>query len=272
MTAIKFKKEKGLNEDTILRILSDITKGLIHLDQNEPPLVHRDLRPKNILLGNDGNYKICSFGSCTRKQDFVISEETFEKIKFEVINFTQEEFRAPEQIALSSKYPISEKVDCWAMGVLLYRMMYFNMKFKPINKRNLSIFYPKTERYSGSLQKLLTKLLEIKPSERPTIEQISKFIEKLQKSSIEKNQNKDRNKLENMEEYKNHTSPSYNRFNDGNIFSEKFKVETQLLQEKQDGDKDMCKNTKDWVGLATENSILPPHIQSIAKLIVKAWK
>ena len=54
----KKKGDKGLPEQFILKILYDITNGISHLHQYDPPIVHRDIRTENILLGSDGNYKI----------------------------------------------------------------------------------------------------------------------------------------------------------------------------------------------------------------------
>lgn len=59
----KRKEETGLPEQFILKILYDISKALSFLHQMDPPIIHRDVRVQNILLGSDGNYKICNFGS-----------------------------------------------------------------------------------------------------------------------------------------------------------------------------------------------------------------
>jgi serine/threonine protein kinase len=52
------KGEKGLPEQFILKIMYDITKGITELHDREPPIIHRDIRVGNILLGSDGNYKL----------------------------------------------------------------------------------------------------------------------------------------------------------------------------------------------------------------------
>ena len=59
----KKKGDSGLSEQLILKILGDISQGLAFLHQLEPPIIHRDIRVSNILLGNDKNYKICNFGN-----------------------------------------------------------------------------------------------------------------------------------------------------------------------------------------------------------------
>ena len=54
----KKKGGRGLPEQFILKILYDITKGLSYLHHIDPPIIHRDVKVENILLGSDGNYKL----------------------------------------------------------------------------------------------------------------------------------------------------------------------------------------------------------------------
>lgn len=54
----KKKQGVGLPEQFILKILFDISKALSYIHLRDPPIIHRDLRPNNILLGDDGNYKL----------------------------------------------------------------------------------------------------------------------------------------------------------------------------------------------------------------------
>lgn len=50
-------------EIQIIKILNDVCKALkiIH----EKGYAHRDIKLENILLNEDGNYKLCDFGSVT---------------------------------------------------------------------------------------------------------------------------------------------------------------------------------------------------------------
>jgi serine/threonine protein kinase len=40
-------------------------RGIQVLHSMKPPVAHRDLKIENVLMGNDGNYKLIDFGSCT---------------------------------------------------------------------------------------------------------------------------------------------------------------------------------------------------------------
>lgn len=81
-------------------LLHQIMKGLFYL--HSAGLVHRELRPSNILVNADCSLKICNFGltRCREEEDGVVTSE----------------YRAPE-LLLGSRYTCA--VDIWAAGCIL---------------------------------------------------------------------------------------------------------------------------------------------------------
>ena len=49
----------------ILRIFYQATKAVAHMHSQSPPIVHRDIKIENYLLGDDKKLKLCDFGSAT---------------------------------------------------------------------------------------------------------------------------------------------------------------------------------------------------------------
>ncbi|KAF2078408.1 hypothetical protein CYY_000275 [Polysphondylium violaceum] len=54
------EKNKTLDNDVLWRIIHDISQGLLHIHQTIG--YHLDIKPENLLVGDNGNIKICDFG------------------------------------------------------------------------------------------------------------------------------------------------------------------------------------------------------------------
>jgi serine/threonine protein kinase len=115
-------------ESEIVNLFSQIVQGVAHLHSQSPPIIHRDLKVENILQADSGIFKLCDFGSCTTQQfpaGSLNSIQEIRKMEEEISKYTTYQYRAPELIDLYEKKEISEKVDIWALGVLLYKLCFF---------------------------------------------------------------------------------------------------------------------------------------------------
>jgi len=46
--------------------MMDVANALIAMHMRDPPIIHWDIRVHNIMVGEDGNYKLIETGSCTK--------------------------------------------------------------------------------------------------------------------------------------------------------------------------------------------------------------
>ena len=53
----------GLGPESLLDMLADVLDVLAYLHGRAPPLIHRDVNPKNIIAGDDGRFSLVDFGS-----------------------------------------------------------------------------------------------------------------------------------------------------------------------------------------------------------------
>ena len=114
------KNKRSLNKEDIVPIFLKICVGLNSLHHNL--IVHRDIKPANILFSENGDLKICDFG--------VSKYLTFCKITKTLIGTPY--FMSPEQF-LNNYYDY--KIDVWALGCVLYQLIY--NKF-PFNGKNVN--------------------------------------------------------------------------------------------------------------------------------------
>lgn len=106
-----------LSEFHIQNFFYQIMCGLKYIHSAD--VIHRDLKPGNILCSIQGTLKICDFGLARG-----INEDLFEKIKSEtgkqshITSYVATRwYRAPELMLCRKKY--SKAVDIWACGCIL---------------------------------------------------------------------------------------------------------------------------------------------------------
>jgi serine/threonine protein kinase len=168
----------GLDERPMLAIFQDVCLALHHLHSQQPPIAHRDIKLENILLGFDGKAKLCDFGSCTWKHKYPPLESSeLGLILDEIEAHTTLDIRAPEQVDIHSNSAICEKVDIWALGVVLFIMCTGRNPFavpstgvvEKLGIVNCRVSYPEPWQQSPCLRDIIAYLLTPDPAQRPSI-------------------------------------------------------------------------------------------------------
>lgn len=114
---LKDKISKGtLPIEKIVNISIQIAQGLAKA--HEKGIIHRDIKPGNIIVQNDGTVKIIDFG---------LSKLLYQKaITISGTTKGAAAYMSPEQ-ALGQE--INQQADIWALGVVLYEMLTGNLPF-----------------------------------------------------------------------------------------------------------------------------------------------
>ncbi|KAJ2888124.1 Ark- serine/threonine protein kinase [Coemansia asiatica] len=171
-----------LDEQTILHIFTDTCKAVAHMHYQQQPLLHRDLKVENILIGADGYYKLCDFGSATSNTvapNARLPREQIVQMDEEIQAMTTLEYRAPEMIDLYLRRGVTEKADIWALGVLLYKLCYFRTPFdnaSPLTILNAEYSIPDKPIYSKQLRHVFQMTLREEPRERSTIYTLCTYL------------------------------------------------------------------------------------------------
>ena len=177
-----------LNERQILRIFADICHAVSALHYRRPqPILHRDIKLENILIDSHQSFVLCDFGSAImlppstkndhqQYQSNQLTTQIIQQLEEEVQRYTTLSYRAPELIDLYSRLPITLKVDMWALGCLLYKLMYNVMPFGDsiLAIQNGTFLIPDemAQMYSRELNIFVRYMLEIDLSKRPDIWQV----------------------------------------------------------------------------------------------------
>ena len=105
----RIAREGPLAEEDILRLASDITAALEFAHQQG--VIHRDLKPDNVLIRSDGAAVLTDFGIARAVSGYVASTG---------VNMTigTPHYLSPEQ---AQGRPLDQRVDFYALGVTLYK-------------------------------------------------------------------------------------------------------------------------------------------------------
>uniref|UniRef100_A0AAR2LZI0 calcium/calmodulin-dependent protein kinase n=1 Tax=Pygocentrus nattereri TaxID=42514 RepID=A0AAR2LZI0_PYGNA len=164
--------DKPLNEDQARFYFQDLLRGIEYLHYQK--IIHRDVKPSNLLVGEDGHIKIADFGVSNQFEgaDALLTSTVGTPA-----------FLAPETLSETRKNFSGKALDVWAMGVTLYCFVFGVCPF--MDERILSLHQkiktqpvelPEHADVSDDLKDLLFKMLDKNPETRITVPQIKILV------------------------------------------------------------------------------------------------
>ncbi len=162
-----------LSTDQILKIMFEISVAVSSMHYMN--LIHRDLKVENVLINANNDFKLADFGSTSGFIAPPKSQEEFQAIAHDILYQTTPQYRAPEMIDLYKNVPIDYKSDIWALGVFLYKLMYYTTPFEA--QGELAILhgffqFPTAPKYPSRLKNLIIIMLQVDVNLRPNIYQV----------------------------------------------------------------------------------------------------
>ncbi|SMN20326.1 similar to Saccharomyces cerevisiae YBR059C AKL1 Ser-Thr protein kinase, member (with Ark1p and Prk1p) of the Ark kinase family [Maudiozyma saulgeensis] len=163
-----------LSEKEVVKIMYDITLALSNMHYLIEPLLHRDIKIENVLVDSDNNFKLCDFGSTSKTFQIVTTHQDIAMLTQDIYVHTTPQYRSPEMIDLYRYLPVNEKSDIWALGVLLYKLLFFTTPFEMTGQ--FAILHSKYEipqnKFCSKLNNLIIIMLAENPNLRPNIYQV----------------------------------------------------------------------------------------------------
>ena len=127
---VRSRGERALSEDQVFRVFRSVVAPIAYMHGLNPPVAHRDLKLENILRTERGEYKLCDFGSCYAGPQPLATPAERAAAVMEFEQNTTLSYRAPEMIELFGVRVIDEKVDVWALGCVLYSLLFLIHPFQ----------------------------------------------------------------------------------------------------------------------------------------------
>ncbi|XP_058442355.1 sperm motility kinase 2B-like [Marmota monax] len=157
----------GMQEEEARRLFREVVCAVAYC--HDKGMVHRDLKPKNIMLDAKGHIKLIDFGFSTWVTPGQKLKESWGTLSY----------IAPEII--QRKAYEGPPVDIWSLGVTLYFMLTGKLPFmgstrKETMRQIVLGLYRDPPHVSLAAQMLIYQMLTLDPRKRPTAKQILRHI------------------------------------------------------------------------------------------------
>nr|XP_060637879.1 serine/threonine-protein kinase Nek10 isoform X1 [Anolis sagrei ordinatus] len=163
------EKQQHFTEERIWNIFIQLCLALRYLHK-EKRIVHRDLTPNNIMLGDKDKVTITDFGLAKQKQE----NSKLTSVVGTIL------YSCPEVV---KSEPYGEKADVWAVGCVLYQMATLNPPFYSTNMLSLATkiveaaYEPVPDGiFSEKVSAIIKQCLTPDAENRPDIVEVSSMI------------------------------------------------------------------------------------------------
>jgi tousled-like kinase len=170
------KQKQSLNEREARCIIMQVLSGLQYLAQQKQKIIHYDLKPGNILF-HQGEAKITDFGLSK-----IIENNSNSSAEIELTSQGAGTYWYLPPETFSQNAMISNRVDIWSCGVILYQMLIgkkpFGQGMSPeslLQQSTMSrasgavVDFPAKPQLSDVTKDFIRKCLAYKPVDRPDI-------------------------------------------------------------------------------------------------------
>ncbi len=117
---VEMTREGRLPREEVLRITAEVCDILRYLHSQTPPIIHRDIKPDNIIVTEQGGCKLIDFG---------ISRRLHKDNKSDTVVMGSQFSAPPEQYGFAQT---DERSDIYALGMLIYYMITGGMDIRDL--------------------------------------------------------------------------------------------------------------------------------------------
>lgn len=163
---------KITDPDELWRYIADVSAGLAYLHALNPPIVHHDIKPANVLIDDNGNYAITDFGISSHRGN---SRDGYDETQSGTMAYM-----APERFR--EEYESIPESDIWSFGATLYELITGNVPLGEdggaVQAEGGTPYAPITANVPSDIKKLIYDCLSVDPAKRPSAEYINRAAER----------------------------------------------------------------------------------------------
>ena len=162
-----------LTEEEAWRFLHDVSAGLEYLHAKEPPVIHQDIKPDNVLLDASGTFMITDFGISTRARSTLRRSVSHAEHSGGTM-----EYMGPERFG-EKPAPIKAS-DIWSLGATLFELLTGSVPFVQLGgilQMNGALLSAIEGPWSERLKEVVRACLSKDPWDRPTAHALREYVE-----------------------------------------------------------------------------------------------
>ena len=160
----------SMSETDMWRFIRDVASGLAYLHSMNPPIIHQDIKPDNILILRNGDFVITDFGISKQLR------ATLRKSANSLNSAGAISYMGPERF--SKQYQAIRASDIWSLGASIFEIATEELPFCGMGGSLLKqgADMPELpEQYSRELNMICQSCMTKEPWNRPTAQQLADF-------------------------------------------------------------------------------------------------
>lgn len=162
-----------MSEADLWRFIRDVASGLAYLHSKQPPIIHQDIKPDNILIVKNGDFVITDFGISKQLR------ATMRRSASSLNSAGAISYMGPERF--SKQYQAVKASDIWSLGVSIFELATNELPFCGMGGSLLKqgADMPELpEEFSETLNMVCQSCMAKEPWNRPTAQQLADFASK----------------------------------------------------------------------------------------------